>query len=140
MVSSRAGSSSAHVRTSTTASPDRVWALLVDGPSWTQWAGFDEVEYEREGTPAPHGLGAVRRIRVGRLRSTETVLAFEPPHRFAYDYIGTLPFKQYRAEVTLTPNGTGTLIDWESRFTAKYPLTTGVLRRVVTTAAEHPGP
>lgn len=121
-----------HVRTETKAAPGRVWALLVDGPSWTQWAGFDEVGYDREGTPAPHGLGAVRRIRIGRLTSIETVLAFEQGRKFSYDYVGTLPFKHYRADVTLTANDAGTLIDWRSHFTPKYPFTGALLRAVMT--------
>lgn len=139
-----------HVTTESKAEPGQVWALLVDGPSWTQWAGFDEVDYEQEGTPAPHGLGAVRRIRIGRLTSTETILTFEQGRKFSYDYVGTLPFKQYRADVTLTASDAGTLIDWRSQFTPKYPFTGVLLRtvmtrvltdistRLATAAVEHP--
>lgn len=42
------------------------------------------------------------------------------------------PFKTYRAEVTLTAIDSGTLIDWRSRFTPKYPLTGALLRVVMT--------
>jgi hypothetical protein len=123
---------SVHVTAESRATPSQVWTLLADGPSWTRWAGFDKVGYDREGDPAPHGLGAVRRIRIGRLTSTENVLAFEEDRRLSYDYVGTLPFKTYRADVTLTAVEGGTLIDWRSQFTTKYPFTGALLRLVMT--------
>jgi hypothetical protein len=102
-----------------TAPPEAVWRLLADVTTWPTWAGFAEATYEREGDPPPHGVGAVRRLRIGRLRSRETVLAFEPPHRFAYDYVGTLPYRTYRGDVELSPDGAGTCIAWRCAFTPK---------------------
>ena len=110
------------------APPEAVWRLLADVTTWPEWAGFHETSYEREGSPAPHGLGAVRRLRMGRLRSRETVLAFDPPRDFAYDYVGTLPFKEYRGDVRLSERGDGTHIEWVSEFTAKWPLVGPLLR------------
>ena len=121
-----------HVEARSAASPPAVWQLLVDVTTWPDWAKFDEATYERDGDPAPHGLGAVRRLRVGPLRSPEAVLRFEPPHRFAYDYDGTLPLRTYRAEVTLTPDLDGTVIQWHSEFTPKIPFTGWLLRRMLT--------
>ena len=119
-----------------TASPEAVWALLEDVTTWPSWAGFSEASYEREGDPPPHGLGAVRKLRTGPLHSKETVLEFEPPRRFAYDYVGSLPYDRYRGTVTLTPaatgTGTGTTIDWRSEFEAKWPLVGGALRVFMT--------
>ncbi|HVM40233.1 MAG TPA: SRPBCC family protein [Acidimicrobiia bacterium] len=114
------------------APPEAVWRLLEDVTTWTEWAGFDEAEYAEEGNPPPHGRGALRRMRFGRLRSVERVLAFEPPTHFAYDYVGSLPLKDYRAEVSLAPVDGGTCITWHSEFTGKYPLTGAALRRALT--------
>lgn len=114
------------------AAPEAVWPLLADVTTWARWARFDEAVYEREGMPAPHGVGAVRRFRAGRLRSRETVLAFDPPAHLAYDYVGSLPFAGYRADVTLTPHGGGTRITWRSEFRGRYPLTGPLLRALVT--------
>jgi uncharacterized protein YndB with AHSA1/START domain len=111
------------------ASPEQVWRLLADVTTWPRWSGFDECGYAREGSPAPHGLGAVRRMRAGRLRSRETVLAFTPPEHFAYDYVGSLPVRDYRADVRLTREGSGTVITWSSTFVPKIPLTGPLLRR-----------
>lgn len=76
--------------------------------------------------------GAVRRLRIGRLRSRETVLHFEPDEHLAYDYVGTLPLRAYRADVTLTATDSGTTIHWHSEFTAKVSLTGWLLRRGLT--------
>jgi uncharacterized protein YndB with AHSA1/START domain len=103
------------------APPERVFALLEDAPGWTAWAGFPLAEYEREGDPAPHGVGAVRRLG-NRLASTrEEVIAHDPPHHLAYRILSGVPVKDYRADVTLTPDGTGTAIRWVSTFRPKVP-------------------
>jgi Polyketide cyclase / dehydrase and lipid transport len=104
-----------------------VWALLADASSWTQWADFDEVEVE-EG----QGLGEVRRMRSGRYRSRERIVAFEPPRLFAYETSG-LPMRDYRADVTLTPDDGGTRIRWHSRYRPKYPGTGRLMQRRLNT-------
>jgi hypothetical protein len=106
------------------ASPDAVWQLLADVTTWPSWSSFDETSYEREGDPPPHGLGAIRRLRVKKLHSRENVLAFDPPSHFAYDYDGSLPLKNYRGDVTLSPaadGSGGTHITWHSEFDTKVP-------------------
>jgi uncharacterized protein YndB with AHSA1/START domain len=109
------------------APPERVWALLADASSWTQWADVDEVEVE-EG----EGLGEVRRMRSGRYRSRERIVAFEPPWLFAYETSG-LPMRDYRADVTLTAEDGGTRIRWHSRYRPKYPGTGWLMERRLTT-------
>ena len=103
------------------AGPAGVWRLLADATTWPGWSRFDEASYEREGSPPPHGVGAVRRFRVGPLRSRETVLAFEPPARLSYDYEGSLPIRGYRADVTLTGRDGGTRISWRAEFDGRFP-------------------
>jgi hypothetical protein len=114
----------------TSGSPQRVFDLLADGPGWTAWAGFDEAVLARPGEPEPNGVGALRRIRKGRVRTVERVVAFEPHHRFAYELVSGLPVRDYRGEGTLdpTPSG-GTRITWRSTFRPGFPLS-GPLQRV----------
>jgi carbon monoxide dehydrogenase subunit G len=120
------------VQAASAAPPEAVWRLLADVTTWTDWTRFDEAGYEREGTPPPHGVDAVRRFRAGPLRSSETVLAFDPPRHLAYDYRGSLPFEGYRADVTLAPLDGGTRITWHAEFTARLPLVGPTLRVVMT--------
>ncbi len=117
------------------APPERAWSLLVDARTWSGWAGFDEADVE-EGD----GLGEVRRFRRGRFVTRERVTTLEPPARFAYELVSGLPIRDYRAEVTLTPEpGGGTAIRWRSSFAARYPgtgrLLQAGLRRFIADAA-----
>jgi hypothetical protein len=101
-----------------------VWALLAHARSWPRWAPFDEAAVE-EG----EGLGELRRFRTGRRTTRERVTGFDPPRRFEYELVSGIPIRDYRAEVTLTPEDDGTVIRWHSRFRAKIPGTGGVARR-----------
>ena len=105
-----------------------VWHLLTDVVTWPQWSGFREATYATVGFPDPHGVGAVRAMKVAGLTSWERVLLFVPPHRFAYDYQGPLPFAEYRADVELRPDAEGTPITWGARFTPGYAVTAPLLR------------
>ena len=106
------------VRVRASAPPARVWDLLVDAPGWPRWTRIPAAVYEREGEPAPHGVGAVRRFGSGRLVSGEEVVAFEAPHHFAYVLLSGLPLRGYRADVHLIPDGAGTEIEWSGGFDA----------------------
>lgn len=103
------------------AAPDQVWRLLEDAPRWPTFAGFSSASYEREGEPPPHGVGAIRSFGTGPIRSREEVVTFEPPHRFAYVLLSGLPVRGYRAEVTLTGDGSGTRIAWRSSWAGTPP-------------------
>lgn len=116
------------------ATPAGVFALLEDVTTWTQWAGFAEASYERAGDPSPHGVGAVRRLRAGPLSSRETVLQYEPGRRLVYDYVGTLPLRNYRAEVVIARHARGTRITWHATFSSTWPLAGPLLRRTVAKA------
>lgn len=98
------------------AAPETVWTLLADARGWPQWARFTHAHLEREGVPAPDGVGAIRVFGGGPVRSAEEVVEFEPPHRLAYELRRGLPVVGYRADVTLEPEGAGTRITWSSRF------------------------
>ncbi len=109
----------------TTGDRERVWALLADAKTWTDWAGFEDATVEKGS-----GLGEQRRFRLGRTRSRELVTVWEPPRRFGYDLIEGLPIRDYHAEVELTetPAG-GTEIAWRSSFRPKVPGTGWLIRR-----------
>jgi uncharacterized protein YndB with AHSA1/START domain len=101
------------------APPDVVWDLLVDATAWSRWARIPHAERERAGTLAPDGVGSIRRLGLGRMGSREEVVAYEPPRHFAYVLLSGMPVKTYRADVELTPDGSGTLIAWRALFTPK---------------------
>ena len=122
-----------------TAPREAVWQLVADVQGWTRWGAWRAVDLEREGTPPPGGLGAVKALTSNarglngrRVVSREEITAFEPPSRLGYKLLSGLPLRDYNASITLadTPDG-GTDITWRSQFEGKLPLTGGLFRRAL---------
>jgi len=99
-------------RSSTTAAPEVLWALLADSEGYSKWGPWTETAYETTGEPSTGGVGAVRRLRTGRRTFYERIEEVEPPRRMAYSVVKGIPVRNYRAEVVLTPTGNGTEIRW----------------------------
>ena len=108
---------------------ERVWELLADARGWSRWASFRSSSLEREGTPPPDGVGAIRRFGTGPGVSREEVVEFDPPRHLAYRLLSGLPIRGYRADVTIEPrDGGGSTITWASSFErATIPGTGGLL-------------
>ena len=126
-------------RAHSSAPREQVWERVADARGWSSWGAWRSAELEREGTPPPGGLGAVKALTsetrglTGRpIVSREEVTAFEPPSRFGYKLLSGLPLRDYNAAITLTeaPGG-GTDITWRSQFEAKVPGTGGIFRRAL---------
>ena len=112
------------------APPERVFALLADAPSWKSWAGPMVLAswWEREGDPAPGGVGAIRRLGMRGASSREQIVAYDPPRHLAYVWLTRL-VRDYRADVRIEPDGTGTRIAWSGSFTGTW-LAPGPVMRV----------
>jgi hypothetical protein len=123
-------STSYEVTGHSTAATEQVFDLLADGAGWSRWAGPMIVKswWEREGTPAPGGVGAIRALGMNRVGSREEIVAYDPPTHMAYTILSGLPVRDYRADVRLTPDGGGTRISWSGTFTPKVPGTGPLLR------------
>src|SRR3954454_5240086 len=118
-----------------TAAPETVFAVLADGAGWSRWAGPMIVRswWEREGTPAPGGVGAIRALGTKHVGSREEIVAYDPPGHLAYTILSGLPVRDYRADVRLSPESAGTRIVWGGTFTPKLPGTGRLLRRFMLT-------
>ena len=112
------------------APPEKVFAVLADGAGWSRWAGPMIVKswWEREGVPAPGGVGAIRALGMKRVGSREEITAYEPPRHLAYTILSGLPVRDYLADVRLMAEGSGTRIEWSGTFTPKAPGTGPLLR------------
>ncbi len=90
---------------------DDVWQVLADFGALARWA--PDVEHScllhaAPGADGP-GTGAVRRVQVGRATLLETVTAWSPPERLAYDIAGLPPvLRRVTNEWRLEPAGDGT--------------------------------
>ena len=111
------------------ASPGKVWALIGDTSTYPEWGTWDATEIEREGTPPPEGVGAIRVLTTGKYVVREEITAYEPPRLHGYHLIDGLPMKNYDATVELTPDADGTVIRWRSEFDSKIPGLGGLIRK-----------
>jgi GNAT superfamily N-acetyltransferase len=103
------------------ASPEAVWELLADHAGMASWAPVRSAARERDGDPAPNGVGAIRSLgsATGRLR--EEITAFEPPRRIASRLLSGAPVRDYQALVELSPRDDGTEVAWSASFTTRVP-------------------
>jgi uncharacterized protein YndB with AHSA1/START domain len=117
------------------APPEHVFDLLSDATSWPHWAGplIAYSSWEREGDPAPGGVGAIRKLGRWPMFGREQVVASEPPSHHAYTTLSGNPVHNYRADVTLAPDRDGTLIAWSATFEPRIPGTGRLLERVYRT-------
>lgn len=121
-----------HAAARSSAPVEEVWAVLADARRWREWTPLRTTELEREGSPPPDGVGALRRFGVGPIATREEVVEFDPPHRLVYVLVSGLPIDGYRAEVTLTEWNGGAEIAWRARFEPRIPGTGAFFRLFLT--------
>jgi uncharacterized protein YndB with AHSA1/START domain len=119
------------VEARTSAPPEEVWPLLGEARRWRDWSFLTVSALEREGSPDPDGVGAVRRFSRFGVGSREEVVAWDPPHRLGYRILSGFPVRDYRADVTLEATDTGTRIEWAGSYAPKWPGTARVLQEVL---------
>ena len=90
---------------------------------------------DREGTPAPNGVGAVRRIKALGPAIVEEIIEYQRPTGYAYKMVSGAPVRDHVGTVALREVGTGTEVSWHLRSTPKIPgldwLLSPVLKRVI---------
>lgn len=122
-------SQTVQLEVSSSASPDRLFALLADAEDWPRWFGLTrEVQWWRDGRRGgPGGVGAVRRVSIGPFAVRETVLEETAPTHHAYS-IRAPGVRQHRGEVRLRPTDAGSALSWTITFRALVPGTGPLLR------------
>jgi len=103
----------------TAASPEAVFDVLVDHRRYAEITPLRRSELEREGDPAPNGLGAIRVLSapLPGPPMREEVIAYDRPRRFSYTVLSGLPFRDHVGTVELSPAGGGTKVVYAIRTT-----------------------
>jgi hypothetical protein len=102
-----------------------LFRMETDGGHWADWAKPLVVQssWERQGDPAPGGIGAVRKVGLWPLLVREQTLEYEQDRRHVYGLIWPpSPAKDYRAEVIFVTNAAGgTQLRWSGSFIERIP-------------------
>jgi uncharacterized protein YndB with AHSA1/START domain len=104
------------------APPEVVFDVLTDHRRYPEITSLRKAELEREGEPAPNGLGAIRVLTVAGPPMREEVIAYERPNRFAYKILSGLPVRDHVGTVEMQPSGAGTEVTYAVKTTPTLPL------------------
>ena len=119
------------IRRTSTASPERLFALLSDAPSWPTWfKPAKRMEFE------PGAQPPVRLVKLAPgVAIREVIVEENAPIHHAYSIRSVIPIKDHRADVWLTERADGgTDIRWASSMRPKLPGTGLVLKASLTKA------
>ena len=115
------------------APPEVVFEVLTDHRGYSDLTPLRRVDLEREGDPAPNGVGAIRVLRAVGPPLREEVLIYRPPSRFSYKVLSGLPVRDHVGTAELTPDGEGTRVVYVVRMNPTLPL----LGRAVIAGVRH---
>jgi uncharacterized protein YndB with AHSA1/START domain len=113
------------------APPEVVFDVLVDHRRYAEITPMRKSVLEREGDPAPNGVGAIRVLSAVGPSLREEVLAYQPSTRFSYTLISGAPVRDHVGTVELMPAGAGTKVVYAVRTTPTIPVVGPVVVAVV---------
>lgn len=104
------------------APPETVFEVATDHRAMPRFTRFRGVELEREGDPAPNGLGAIRVLHLIGPPVREEVVAYEPPHRFSYRMLSGAPVRDHVGVIELTAVEAGARMSYLLETTPAVPV------------------
>jgi uncharacterized protein YndB with AHSA1/START domain len=113
------------------APPETVFAVLTEHHLYAAITPMRKSVLEREGEPAPNGVGAIRVLSSVGPPLREEVIAYEPSTRFSYKLLSGAPVRDHVGTVELTPQGAGTRVVYAVHTTPTLPLLGGAVVAVV---------
>jgi len=113
------------------ASPETVFAVLTEHHLYAEITPMRKSVLEREGEPAPNGVGAIRVLTSAGPPLREEVIAYAPPTRFSYKLLSGAPVRDHVGTVELTPHEGGTRVVYAVHTTPTLPLVGGAVVAVV---------
>ena len=103
---------------------DVVFDVLTDHRAYSEITPLRSSTLEREGDPAPNGVGAIRRLSAIGPPIREEVTEYLRPSRFAYRMLSGAPTRDHVGTVDLVERSGGTLVTY---MVETYPTLPSVL-------------
>jgi uncharacterized protein YndB with AHSA1/START domain len=118
------------------APPEVVFDVLTDHAAYDRITPLRRAELEREGDPAPNGVGAIRVLHSVGPPLREVVVAYERPTRFSYSVISGLPVRKHVGTVELSPRDGATEVVYAVRAEPTLPLAGGAVIAAIRAAVK----
>ena len=103
------------------APPGVVFDVLTDHRRYAELTRLRKSELEREGEPAPNGVGAIRVLSAVGPSIREETIVYEPPSRFSYKVLSGLPVRDHVGTVSLEADREGTRVTYALHLTPTVP-------------------
>jgi uncharacterized protein YndB with AHSA1/START domain len=104
------------------APPETVFEVLTEHHLYAAITPMRKSVLEREGDPAPNGVGAIRVLTSLGPPLREEVVSYDPPTRFAYKLLSGAPVRDHVGTVELLPDGEGTKMVYAVKTIPTLPL------------------
>ncbi|QWF80008.1 SRPBCC family protein [Amycolatopsis sp. CA-230715] len=111
------------VNRTSSAPPERLFALVADGARWSDWAKPLIIQSGwARAAERPGDIGAIRSVGLWPVLLREETVEYEQDRKHSYRFAGFAPVKDYLGVVTFTPNSSGgTDVRWSGSFSEKAP-------------------
>ena len=116
------------------APPSTVFEVLADHRGYSAISRVRSSTLEREGEPAPNGVGAIRVLKSFGPPLREEIVEFVPGERLVYRLLSGAPLRDHTGTVTLTEHTTGTHATYTIQTTPTIPVIGRAAMPVVRTA------
>ena len=113
------------------APPQTVFDVLTEHHLYAKITPLRRSVLEREGDPAPNGVGAVRALTSVGPPLREEVVAYQPPSRFSYKLLSGAPVRDHVGTVELSAEGAGTKMVYAVHTMPTVPVGGGLVVAVV---------
>jgi uncharacterized protein YndB with AHSA1/START domain len=113
------------------ASLERAWNVLSDHRGMPKWFPLESVTLQREGQPAPNGVGAERVMRGPKTTLREQVIGWDAPRSLRYRLLEGAPITCHQGKVDLRPVPGGSEVTWRIRYRPRIPGTARIVRRAI---------
>lgn len=113
------------------APPETVFDVLTDHRRYAELTPLRKSLLEREGEPAPNGVGSIRVLSAVGPPLREETIVYERPTRFSYKLLSGLPVRDHVGTVSLEADGSGTKVTYAVRTNPTLPVVGGVVVAVV---------